>query len=422
MLAISNFPDWMKGELYNNMNLICDGDGDYENPIIEKQLKTDLTIHNLTDILKIIDTCHYIGVELPFEVLDYVLENNTNLLEEIENMETDNKPTPYDYFLTTPEFTAVRLIIYFTSTYAQSISSDPSIYMPNIILNEKWCKECISTNVQTCSDPSISVPNSILNEKWCKEFMNEKWCKEFMKYAIRQNSLLLVRFLYKKYEKKFYIGTLRNYITMMLITTAKNGCVEIMNFWREQKWFCSATSSVFKQEELIMYSVSYNEMPMLKYLLETLRFKWNHWENRIFDMALQRSNIDCIRYLLEQKCPIPRTILRKSIIYRYSFENIRILIEEVKVSLDDPMYTLLAVENGDLNLVKYLHEKNAPWHDEVVNMAFQYGLIKIAKYCVDNGAPYDINVLALYEDTVMSKKELTEWVTFLHNSAFEIRN
>jgi hypothetical protein len=128
--------------------------------------------------------------------------------------------------------------------------------------------------------------------------------------------------------------------------------------------------------------------------------------------------MDCIRYLMEQKCPIPRTILRKAILYKYSFESIRFLIEEVKVSLDDPMYTLLAVENGHLYLVKYLHEKNAPWHDEVVNMAFQNGLVKIAKYCVDNGAPYDMNVLVLYEDTVISKKELTEWIAFLRNRAY----
>lgn len=372
MLAISNFPDWMKGELYNNMNLICDGEGegDCENPIIEKQLKTDLTINNLTDILKIIDTCHYIGVELPFEVIDYAIENHTNLLEEIENMETDNKPTPYDYFLTTPEFTAVRLSLNFISYTSPHIDND---------------------------------------------ILYEKYMKEFMKYAIMQNSLLLVRFLYKKYENIFYNGTPRDYSMRMLIITAENGYVEIMKFWREQKWFCSLTSSVSRQEELIMYTLSFNEKQMLKYLRETLGFQW---DNTTFNMALQRSNMDCIRYLMEQKCPIPRTILRKAILYKYSFESIRFLIEEVKVSLDDPMYTFLAVENGHLTLVKYLHEKNAPWHDEVVNMAFQNGLIKIAKYCVDNGAPYDMNVLALYEDTVISKKELTEWIVFLRNRAY----
>jgi hypothetical protein len=368
MLAISNFPDWMKGELYNNMNLICDGDGDYENPIIEKQLKTDLTIHNVTDILKIIDTCHYIGVELPFEVLDYVVENHTNLLEEIENMESNENPTPYDYFLTTPEFTAVRLCISF--------------------MKNRHIKTESTNNNIVCHNN-----------------------KEFMKYAIIHNSLLLINYLYKKYENILYNDTCHDNIMRLLIITSQNGYVEIMKFWSQKEWFGSLISTIENQGELMMYAVSYNELPMLKYLHESLAFQP---DIRTFEMALQQGHVDCIRYLIEKYFPIPRTILRKAILYRYPFESIRILVEEVGVIIDDRTCILLAVENGDLDMVKYLHEKKVPFHNDTVNFAFQNGLIQIAKYCIENGAPYDVNVFELYQDTLISKREYEEWITFLN--------
>ena len=340
MLTIYNFPDWMKGELYRTtMEIMEDLD---EDPVIEKKLKTDLQINGITDIFELIDTCGYVGVELPFEVLDYAFNNCEKLADEIKNI-TNNENNAYEYYMTTNEYIAVSLIVE---------------YMTEII--EYTFQDYIPTS-------------------------HYYYYKKFVDYAIINHSLLLVRFLDWKLK-------LDRCHLSILITTAQYGEIEIMKYWSQKEWFQKKIEDQQNQGEICVYAVSHEQIAMLKYLRETLHFEW---DSRVFESALQAQNIECIRYLISNKFPVSNTIMRRAICCRYDVECIRILVEEVGVSINDPNHTLFAIEAEDIEILHYLHEKNAPWHVNCVNTALQMGLVEIANFCILNGAPYDVNYIEL---------------------------
>jgi hypothetical protein len=358
MLTIFNFPNWMKGELYaTTMEIMENMD---EAPVIEKKLKTDLHINNIIDIFDLIDTCGYVGVELPFEVLDYAFNNYEKVSDEIYTI-TNIENNPYDYYMTTNEYIAIYLCVN---------------YMTEIIDDECAFRDFMPTSYYY-------------------------YYKKFVDYAIMNHSLLLVRFLDWKLK-------LHRCHLSILITTAQYGEIEIMKYWRQKEWFNKTVEDQQNQGELCVYAVSHGQIEMLKYLRETCKFEW---DNRSFESALHAHDIKCIRYLISNKFPVSSTIMRRAIRCRYDVECIRILVEEVGVSINDPNHTLFAIETEDMEILHYLHEKNAPWHVNCVNTALQMGLVEIAKFCILNGAPYDVNYIELYNSIPSKIVEWNEWIS-----------
>lgn len=361
MLAISEFSEWMKGDLYNTMMDIGDETTILLDEIqfIEKNLKTDLTINCLSDIFDIIDTCHYVGVDLPYEVLDYTIQNHKKISEEMENLTCIQRQS-YEYFMTTREYLAVDLCVKF-------MKENPN--KENVFLYE------------------IGSSHSRFY-----------YIIKFIRYSIQYNSLLLVRYLEYRYFNNWCNSKICKDVKIhILLTTAEHGHVEIMKHWSQKEWFESVTENHENQGEIIMYAASYGNLPMLKYLCETLGF---HCDQRTFEITLQQNHLESLRYMIytiKNKFYISPSILRKAILYRYPFEIVRFLVEEVGIPLQDPTLTLVAVERNNMDVVKYLHERNAVWHQDAVTTALQYGLKKIATYCIENGAPYEPNVLELYD-------------------------
>lgn len=357
MLAISEFPEWMKGDLYNT--LMDAGDETTvlldEIQFIEKKIKSDLTINCLSDIFEIIDTCHYVGVDLPYEVLEYTLQNHKKIAEEMENLTLIERQS-YEYFMTTREYLAVDLCVNF-------IKENPN--KEDVFMYE--------------------IGNS---------HSRFYYIIKFIRYSIQYNSLLLVSYLEYRYFTNWYHSKICKDVKIhILLTTAEHGHVEIMKYWSQKEWFESVTKKRENQGEIMMYAASYGNLPMLKYLRETLGF---HFDQRIFEMTLKHNHFECLRYMIKNKFYISSSILRKAIIYKYPFEIVRFLVEEVDIPLYDPTLTLIAVERNSMDIVKYLHEKNAVWHIDAVGTALQYGFKEIATYCIEKGAPYHQDVLELY--------------------------
>jgi hypothetical protein len=394
MLAIQNFPNWMKGDFYNTVMEMMTENPMYEMnemPEIKKKLKTDLIINTIHDIFDVIDTCHYIGVEVPNEVYNYALENYSNLSKEIENI-TKQEYHSYEYFMTTPEYIAINLCVKYMIKHP-------------MVAAELFTKE-----------------NEVINDHYKKEFIN---------YAIIHNSLILVKFLDWKILSSNCCNRYKNIIMRILITTAIYGRIEIMKFWSQKEWFNQDNTtnkkipmqnarsipnrqrfempiqSAENQRELCMYAAAYGQLEMLIYLHETLHFEW---DDRTFESALYEKKVDCIRYLVKNKFTIAKDMMQRAIKYKYSLESIRILVEEIGISTNNPMYSLIATENAMLDIIVYLHEKNAPWHIDAVKVALQNGLVTIAKYCIENGAPYHVNDFELYYDSILVK---TEWIDFI---------
>jgi len=102
--TFAQLPQWLHGEIYRNV-VNEDKNGDC---IIPKQIKTDIEIKCLDDILQVIDTCAYMCVDkLPNELYEYAF-HNPPIIDEMEEFESD-KTHKYQYFIKTPEYQAIKL-------------------------------------------------------------------------------------------------------------------------------------------------------------------------------------------------------------------------------------------------------------------------------------------------------------------------
>ena len=76
------------------------------------------------------------------------------------------------------------------------------------------------------------------------------------------------------------------------------------------------------------------------------------------DIAVENGHIDCLKYLHENGCSWSTETCNK------------------------------AAENGHIDCLKYLHENGCPWSTETCNKAAQYGHLYCLKYLHQNGCPW----------------------------------
>jgi len=129
LLTISQFPQWMQeSELYKSFSTKdtkftkdTKHDKNKDCPV-GKELMIEPVFTGLRDILKMIDTCAYIGLEkMPRETYEYAILNNDKLVIEMEEFESDEgQSVAYSAFINTAEYDA----IYKCVMYAGSIMAD----------------------------------------------------------------------------------------------------------------------------------------------------------------------------------------------------------------------------------------------------------------------------------------------------------
>jgi hypothetical protein len=111
MLQLSQIPQWLQsGDFYTTIaSTMADEDADFT---MIRPLKTDFVFSGLRDILELLDTALYMGIErLPVEVYTYCC-NTPELLIEMDLLaKNEGELTNYQYFTTTPEYAAFRICI-----------------------------------------------------------------------------------------------------------------------------------------------------------------------------------------------------------------------------------------------------------------------------------------------------------------------
>jgi hypothetical protein len=119
MLTISQLPAWIQtGELYRIMSCDLTEDSDYE---MIRPLKTDFVFSGLRDVIELLDTAHYMGVDkLPEEVYRYCRET-PDLLLEMNEFENHTILEEYSYFIQTDEYKAFRIC---AETYSSILLAD----------------------------------------------------------------------------------------------------------------------------------------------------------------------------------------------------------------------------------------------------------------------------------------------------------
>lgn len=95
-MYISELPKHLRGKLYHTLK--------DEDVLITHPIKTDFEFNTLQDVFDIIDTFHYLGVDIPTYIFRFI-KKKSNLFGPILSA------TPEDsFFVTTPEFRAIRLL------------------------------------------------------------------------------------------------------------------------------------------------------------------------------------------------------------------------------------------------------------------------------------------------------------------------
>jgi hypothetical protein len=109
MTSFYQMPEWMKeSELYK---ILLENENEKKDCIIGKELMLEPKFSSgLRDVLKMIDTCAYIGLDkLPKETYSYALLNKS-LLAEMDEFESDQgELVSYSAFIKTPEYQAIRM-------------------------------------------------------------------------------------------------------------------------------------------------------------------------------------------------------------------------------------------------------------------------------------------------------------------------
>ena len=345
-IPITNVPTHLQGELYNTlMTEFAEDDTECVITGNIRPLKLDLEVKSLVDVIQLIDTCMFFGVPLHCKIFEFVKAYSDYCLREMKRFEKsvdsndttiepistiyfreNSVPTAYAYIIETEEYRALKLLANYTHIWTWSI-------------------------------------------------------KGFLEYAIKHGSLVLVEHYAPKYSHQFPYSPLK--------WAAEYGQIPIMAFLVHCPWVKVHKKYVDKTQtfaqELCSIAASKNQLSMLKYLRETLKFDWNMYT---VQYSICDDRLDILKYALENGCPIPEYGINMAIGIR-SIEGLRMLVDIRQVSLDDPEYTLWAAENGHVDHLQYLHENNAPWHSQAINIAAEYEHIDCVDYGISVGAPYD---------------------------------
>ena len=135
--------------------------------------------------------------------------------------------------------------------------------------------------------------------------------------------------------------------------------------------------------------------------------KCNEEKERFCSRMALNGNLDLLKYLHENGCPWDQsTCTCASLVghlecLQYAHEN------ECPWDEDTCKY---AAEKGHLECLKYLHENGCPWDEDTCSNAAKFGHLECLKYAHENGCPWDEKTCsnAAYNDHPESFKYAVE--------------
>lgn len=215
MITVTQLPSHLQGNLYNN---IMDNFSEEERVEIPHPIKTDFVFTTHDDILKIIDTCGYCGVDLPDELFKYVEENSNRFLSQSAKYKAsvDMKEIEESFFVTTHEYHALILLaewhntdIYYSDLVEYAIKND-SVVLLQYVIKKQWDPFMIHTAVEhgniLCIDYLVKYyeeytklvcvqtllsknANTLTVLKYLRETLRFEWDKRVIKKAIYDNCI-----------------------------------------------------------------------------------------------------------------------------------------------------------------------------------------------------------------------------------------
>jgi hypothetical protein len=273
----------------------------------------DLVFTCLRDVMQMIDTCLYTGVDkFPREIYDFACINAENMLTEMNELEDERGELVEEYyeFTKTTEYIALRL-----------------------------CCGCYAFSYYY----------------WDKQ--NKLGMLALLKKAIESNNMPLVRYCIEDLD---YCN-----IDMMSIAVS-NGCIRIFEYLlnRYPLWL----PSIKWDYRYCMTAAEFGDVTMLAYLHEKVGCIWTE---TTITLALGENNFDCAIYAIKNGCPISRQSVYYAIVCEKSTEILRCLIEDGNISVDSSYYMNFAMRHGSLEFIKLLYQYGCkPNADTVENAIF----------------------------------------------------
>jgi hypothetical protein len=334
-LQLTNIPPHLQGELFK---ILTTEFTEEDTPLNQRNiwhfrsLKTDLKIRCLRDILQMMDTCMFFAAPLHRKIFEFVEGSPEYIIQEMREFESGSESSEYGFFVTTEEYRALKLLATYKRTWTWSVQG-------------------------------------------------------FLEYAIKNGSLVLIEHYTARYRSVCAVLPLK--------WAVEYGKIPIMAFLVKQPWISVHNHFIHTEQTLAQQlcsdAVGYDQLPMLKYLHETLQFPWDQY---VVQFSLCEERLHILKYALENGCPIPSYGLNMAL-GMDSIEGLRMLVEMRNIPLeDDEKYTLLAAQNGNVEHLRYLHEKNARWHPQAVNTAARNKYVDCVEFGISVNAPYDSNIVA----------------------------
>jgi len=198
------------------------------------------------------------------------------------------------------------------------------------------------------------------------------------------------------------------------LDNSQYGHVEILQYFSTKEWFKEVCNTKFYTQTLASNAVHYGQIKILEFVHTKLGLEL---DGELLDEAIENSEYDCFDYLL--KIGVKPTYQSLGIaIGNAELKYIEALVE-AGASLEYGCYTLFAAQRGRLDVLQYLHEKNAPWHDNAVNAAARKISLyrecfknpeakyrECAEFGLKNNAPYDPEIIQKYLHTEQWSQKL----------------
>jgi len=303
--TISQLPQWLQGDMYVSFN---ENDADTDTVLL-RPIKMDLVFTCLRDVMQMIDTCLYTGVDkFPREIYDFACKNAEKILREMNELEHKRGELVDEYY----EFTK-------TSEY---------------IALQLCCKCYEFTQVDLDENKKLGA---------------------LLKKAIKNNNIPLVRYCVED------LG----YCNLEIVTVVvSNGCIGILEYLlsRYPEWLPSIKWDYYYCNT----AANYGNVDMLAYLHETIKSIWT--ENTII-IALTNFHYDCAIYAIKHGCPIPKNVVYYASVCEKSAKILQCLIEHGNISVDNSHYMNFAMRNGNLEFIKLLYEHGCRPNEDTLNSA-----------------------------------------------------
>ena len=286
MLKLSQIPDWLKtGEFFKNIDYEEDAVKNDEFRMI-RHIKNDLILRNLRDILQLMDTCLYAGLDRLPSIIYYFATDNYDVCLEMDKFESDEPPCEllqYQFLIQTDEYKALRI-----------------------------CAENPNNRYKITLE--ILIDEAIMNNNlpllyYCMDDCNVGRISHFG-LAVEYEHIHIAKYIIEKHE--YFLPNI------------------------QLCWIHYTTAIINGDLKMIKYLCHTVNVKMSQYILSQGLYNINMEDCSI----LGKRKIECVVYLIKQGCPFSRHIMQLAINFDL-IDVVRALLDESFV-VDDWILTYAA--------------------------------------------------------------------------------